>query len=442
MSCPSRKGVNCELWHCGGSPQAQAKTPSRMQRFELPPIPPEEMDPMCNTRQDYGWLKCSVPLLPAQPALFAGSLAAFALVLHAVNGNVLPAALALTRYQVHVLADGAAELAQVRTQVPDAYFVQGDRQVFILAGTFINRSHAQRRQADLERLGLSVRVVSRQETDPPLPPAFPAQAAPSRPAASSKASVPPTPTAPPLDPQRPFATHVPNPTGDPRLEERVRRFFPGATVVQYRGQVALQTGTFSRLSLAQDQARWLTAQGLPAVAVSLVGENAGRDPISNPAQGERYWVLVADPTGEKWPALKQLLEGSLPLIYDDLRVVRTGGFADPAAAAEQVRYLAGQGYEAGIFPADLRRSQPLLQADPVSSSPAQAVPPGEEGGSGFWVVVPAGEEALPKLQQFAPDAFLRGSVIQVGTYRQRANAEQARRSLAEAGFDARILPVE
>jgi hypothetical protein len=46
-----------------------------------------------------------------------------------------------------------AELAQVRAQVPDAYFVQGDGQVFILAGTFINRSHAQRRQADLERLG-------------------------------------------------------------------------------------------------------------------------------------------------------------------------------------------------------------------------------------------------------------------------------------------------
>ncbi len=360
-------------------------------------------------------------------ALLAGSLAAFA--------PALPAALALTRYQVHVLADEAAALAQVRTQVPDAYFVQGDGQVFILAGTFINRNHAQRRQAELERLGLPVRVVSRQETDPPLPPAFPAQTAPDRP---SPSPAPPAPTAPPFDPQRPFATQVPNPTGDPRLEERVRRFFPGAAVVQYRGQAALQTGTFSRLSLAQDQARWLTAQGLPAVAVSLAGEETVGDPDSNPPQGERYWVLVADPSGEKWPALQQLLEGSLPLIYDNLRVVRTGGFADPAAAAEQVLYLADQGYEAGIFPADLRRSRPLLVQDPTPSPPSLRA----EGTGGFWVVVSAGAEALPKLQQFAPDAFVRGSVIQVGTYRQRANAEQARRALAEAGFEARILPVE
>jgi len=363
-------------------------------------------------------------------ALLAGSLVAGVL--------ALPAALALTRYQVHVLADEAAALAQVRAQVPDAYFVQGDGQVFILAGTFINRNHAQRRQVELERLGLPVRVVSRQETDPPLPPAFPAQRVPDRPSPSSENPVPPAPTAPPFDPQRPFATYVPNPSGDPRLEERVRRFFPGAAVVQYRGQAALQTGTFSRLSLAQDQARWLTAQGLPAVAVSLAEEGAGRDPDSNPPQGERYWVLVADPGGEKWPALKHLLEGSLPLIYDDLRVVRTGGFADPAAAAEQVRYLASQGYEAGIFPADLRRSRPLLVQDPTPS-PASLR---EEGTGGFWVVVSAGAEALPKLQQFAPDAFVRGSVIQVGTYRQRANAEQARRALAEAGFDARVLPVE
>ncbi len=361
-------------------------------------------------------------------ALLAGSLAAGVL--------APPAVFALTRYQVHVLTDEAAALAQVRAQVPDAYFVQGEGQVFILAGTFLNRSHAQRRQAELERLGLPVRVVSRQDTDPPLPPAFPAQTAPDRP---SPSPVPPAPTAPPFDPQRPFATYVPNPSRDPRLEERVRRFFPGAALVQYRGQAALQTGTFSRLSLAQDQARWLTAQGLPAVAVSLAEAGTDRDPDSNPPQGERYWVLVADPTGEKWPALKQLLEGSLPLIYDNLRVVRTGGFADPAAAAEQVRYLASQGYEAGIFPADLRRSRPLLLQDPTPSPPSL---PAEKSRGGFWVVVSAGAEALPKLQQFAPDAFVRGSVIQVGTYRQRANAEQAQRSLAEAGFDARILPVE
>lgn len=68
-------------------------------------------------------------------------------------------------------------------------------------------------------------------------------------------------------------------------------------MVQYRGQAALQTGTFSRLSLAQDQARWLTAQGLPAVAVSLAEGGSGRDPDSQPPQGERYWVLVADPRG-------------------------------------------------------------------------------------------------------------------------------------------------
>ncbi len=414
---------------------------------------------MCNIRKDYVPLKCygTLSRLPkrrvaiTQLAVFAkslgGSLAALSL--------ALPGAFALTRYQVHVLADGATELAQVQTQVPDAYWVQGNEGVFILAGTFINRSHAQRRQADLERLGLQVQVVSRQETDPPLPPAFPPGdlAAPARVEANGS----PAPTAPDLssgnrgqfDPQRPFATQVPNPTADPRLEERVRRFFPGATAVQYQGQAALQTGEFSRLSLAQDQARWLTAQGLPAVAVAVAEVEAGRDPALELEQGEQYWVLVADPTGEKLSALEQLLEGSLPLIYDNLRVVRTGGFANPAAAEEQVRYLAGQGYEAGVFPADLRRSQPLLQRDPAppqATSPRDPLPMSGteslEGTRGFWVVVQAGEEVLPRLQQFAPDAFVRGSVIQVGTYQQRANAEQAQRSLSEAGFNARIVAAE
>ncbi|MEN9223486.1 MAG: hypothetical protein Q6M04_13715 [Thermostichus sp. BF3_bins_97] len=361
----------------------------------------------------------------------------------------LPGAFALTRYQVHVLSDGATELAQVQTQVPDAYLVQGEERVFILAGTFINRSHAQRRQADLERLGLQVQVVSRQETDPPLPPAArPGDLPVQSPAASSRppASVP----APNLasgsrgapDPQRPFATQVPNPTADPRLEERVRRFFPGATAVEYQGQAALQTGEFSRLSLAQDQARWLTAQGLPAVAVAVAEVGTVMDPTLESEQGEQYWVLVADPTGEKLPALEQLLSGSLPLIYDDLRVVRTGGFANPTAAEEQVRYLAGQGYEAGVFPADLRRSQPLLQRDPVPTQAAAPPAQAQESTPGFWVVVQAGEDVLPRLQQFAPDAFVRGSVIQVGTYQRRANAEQAQRSLSEAGFNARIVAAE
>ncbi len=363
-------------------------------------------------RRGSGFLRGSPwPRLTTAAALLGGSLATAFL--------ALPAAFALTRYQVHVLANEPEALARVRRQVADAYFVQEEGQVFILAGTFVNRSHAQRRQAELARLGLPVRVVSRQETDPPLPPAFPAL---------------PAPTAPPFDPRRPFATHVPNPHRDPLLEERVRRFFPQAIGVLYRGQPSLQTGTFSRLSLAQEQARWLTAQGLPAVVVSLAEGNAAPPP-EEPAQGERYWVLVADPSGEKLAALEQLLPGSVPLIYDNLRVVRTGGFADLAGATEQVRYLARQGYAAGIFPADLRRSRPLLVQD---SPPAlQEASPG-----GFWVVVQAGEEALPKVQQFAPDAFVRGSVIQVGTYRQRANAERAQRSLAEAGFDARILPVE
>ncbi len=419
---------------------------------------------MRNIRKDYVPLKCYAygtlwrspkrRVALTQLAVFArslgGSLVALSL--------ALPGAFALTRYQVHVLAKGAAELAQVQTQVPDAYWVQGDEGVFILAGTFINRSHAQRRQADLERLGLQVQVVSRQETDPPLPPAFPpGELPPQTVPARVETNGSPAPTAPDLssgnrgqfEPQRPFATQVPNPTADPRLEERVRRFFPGATPVQYQGQAALQTGEFSRLSLAQDQARWLTAQGLPAVAVAVAEGGAGRDPALELEQGEQYWVLVADPTGEKLLALEQLLKGSLPLIYDDLRVVRTGGFANPAAAEEQVRYLAGLGYEAGVFPADLRRSQPLLQRDPASpqaTSPRDPFPMSGteslEGTRGFWVVVQAGEEVLPRLQQFAPDAFVRGSVIQVGTYQQRANAEQAQRSLSAAGFNARIVAAE
>ncbi|MFQ3584356.1 MAG: sporulation protein [Cyanobacteriota bacterium] len=394
-------------------------------------------------------------------ATLSGSLGGFWLTVALTS----PAAFALTRYQVHVLSGTAADLAQVQTHVPDAYWVQGDDEVFILAGTFINRNHAQRRQTELERLGLQVRVVSRAETDPPLPPArvTPPNSAPS--AASSRqpenglrpavANVPAStlPSSQPSSPsQRPFVTQVPNPTQDPRLEEQVRRFFPGATVVEYQGETALRTGEFSRLSLAQDQARWLTARGLPAVAVAVaeMGTESfpATDPIlANPEQGENYWVLVADPTGEKLSALEKLIAGSLPLIYDDLRVVRTGGFANAQAAEEQVRYLASQGYEAGVFPADLRRSQPLLQRDPVPTTAANPAPASPSGppvsqAQSFWVVVQGGEEVLPRLQQYAPDAFVRGSVIQVGTYQQRSNAEQAQRSLSEAGFNARIVAAE
>ncbi|MEN9229295.1 MAG: hypothetical protein Q6L68_00185 [Thermostichus sp. DG02_5_bins_236] len=381
-------------------------------------------------------------------ATLSGSLGRFCLMVALAS----PAAFALTRYQVHVLSETAADLAQVQTQVPDAYWVQGDEQVFILAGTFINRNHAQRRQMELERLGLQVRVVSRAETDPPLPPALPSSAPSSPTAASPQPATVPAATLPSSPPasQRPFATQVPNPTQDPRLEEQVRRFFPAATVVEYQGQTAIRTGEFSRLSLAQDQARWLTARGLPAVAVSIAetGMESSRDPQpANPEQGETYWVLVADPTGEKLLALEKLLTGSLPLIYDGLRVVRTGGFANAQAAEEQVRYLAGQGYEAGVFPADLRRSQPLLQQDPVPTTAANPAPDSPSGppvseAQTFWVVVQAGEEVLPRLQQYAPDAFVRGSVIQVGTYQRRSNAEQAQRSLSEAGFNARIVAAE
>ncbi|MEN9202526.1 MAG: hypothetical protein Q6K80_00905 [Thermostichus sp. DG_1_6_bins_120] len=360
-------------------------------------------------------------------ATLSGALGGFCLTVALAS----PVAFALTRHQVHVLSDTAADLAQVQTQVPDAYLVRGEDQVFILAGTFLNRSHAQRRQTELERLGLRVRVVSRAATDPPLPPVVPTSAPSSPPAASPAAARPGSPPAS----RRPFATQVPNPTQDPRLEEQVRRFFPAATVVEYQGQTAIRTGEFSRLSLAQDQARWLTARGLPAVAVPTA--DTGMEPSSNPQptnpeQGETYWVLVADPSGEKLPALEKLLTGSLPLIYDGLRVVRTGGFANAPAAEAQVRYLASHGYEAGVFPADLRRSQPLLQQDPTPTSDTQK----------YWVVVQAGEEVLPQLQRYAPDAFVRGSVIQVGTYRQRANAEQAQRFLSEAGFKARIVTAE
>ncbi|MGQ9838136.1 MAG: SPOR domain-containing protein [Cyanobacteriota bacterium] len=370
-------------------------------------------------------------------------------------------AFALTRYQVHVLSEKAADLAQVQTQVPDAYWVQGDEQIFILAGTFINRNHAQRRQTELERLGLQVRVVSRTEMDPPFPPAVapPSNPISSSPSASRPSATVPAATAPNLQPasQRPFATQVPNPTQDPHLEEQVRRFFPRATVVEHQGQTALRTGEFSRLSLAQDQARWLTARGLPAVAVALAESKTESFPavdprLANLEQGENYWVLVADPTGEKLPALESLLTGSLPLIYDNLRVVRTGGFANAQAAEEQVRYLASQGYEAGVFPADLRRSQPLLEqkkapqpsSDPDPTTTAHPSPDSlaSSEAPSFWVVVQGGEEVLSRLQQYAPDAFVRGSVIQVGTYRQRSNAEQVQQSLSEAGFNARIVAVE
>ncbi|MDX2273703.1 MAG: sporulation protein [Cyanobacteriota bacterium] len=352
---------------------------------------------------------------------------------------------AIESYQVQVLSEDPTVLSQIQTQVPDAYLVITPDQTVILAGTFLNRIHAEKRRQALAALGVSVRVVAVTPGDPPLTPAVPPS-----PLATSLAT-----PLPGTLPERRYRVIVAVPTSQgEELTNQVKRFFPQAQPTTYQGEAALQTGSFSQLAQAQDQVSWLAAQGIPAMAVATASPPASSSPVSPqaspPQTGEEFWVLVADPTGEQLDLLQAQLPQAVPLLYDDLQVVKTGGFASESEAQAQLQTLAQLGYEAGVFPADLRRSQPIL-ADLEGSSPTPSTmatapsppatsPPSAEGA--WWVIV-TDISQLAQVQVLAPDAFIRPyqnrSVIQVGTYRLRQNAEQALKTLMAAGLAGQIV---
>lgn len=393
----------------------------------------------------------------------------------------------VTIYRVLVLSNRPADLAQVQTLVPDAFLVvEAPDQISILAGTFINQVNAQKRQAELERLGLTVTLATTTEADPPAeasPTSTPA-AAPTPISSATPPTLTPTPapqpiatataTPPPAPPainsidlaQRPFAVLVLNPTNDPNLVENLRRFFPNAVEVIYQQQPALITGSFTQQAQAQQQTQWLNSQGFGAVVVSTTEVSFSGSPTATPtpASGEQIWALVADPSGERLPQIQQLIPEAIPLIYDGLRVVKAGGYPNPTAAQAQVERLTAQGYEVGLFPADLDRSQPILTSAgapaPTPVPPAAAAPaptpalttaaiPTEapENAAGFIVLVPQmeGSDRLLRVQSIAPDAFERRyqdqPVIQMGTYRLRQSAEQAIEDLDQLGLPGRIVPL-
>ncbi|NJK61710.1 MAG: sporulation protein [Synechococcaceae cyanobacterium SM2_3_1] len=368
-------------------------------------------------------------------------------------------------YQVWVESGTPESLDQVRTVVPDAYLAVGSDGPHILGGTFINRTHAQDRKTRLEQLGLQVVVVETTATQESAP------ASTDPPPASSPVSTP-IPASPPgsenlVNLNRPYVVLVINPDNDPQWVTQVRRFFPNAVTTTYQQQPALQTGSFSQLSQAQAQSGWLSSQGWQALAIPNPSFRTSTTPASAPppasaddgnstsSAGEAFWLLVADPTGDQLNAIRQLIPDAIPLVYDNLRVVRVGGFANPEAAQPQIQRLASQGFEAGLFPADLSRTKPVLTVQPASTAPTpEPTPTPTDNASNsppaapdsVYIVITAatqGESQLTQIQSFAPDAFLKEwqerSVIQVGTYRQRRNAEEALQSLSQLGLTGEIV---
>lgn len=392
---------------------------------------------------------------------------------------------AVPLYQIYVKT---SDLERVQAQVPDAILVEGDDGIFVLAGSFGTESNAQRRLAELEQGGFSAQLVLRQPGDPvPVAVASSGETAStsestetSQPVTSSDPAPAPVPAVPApvaanpspgeslgpeFDPSRPFQVLVPNPTQDPELSAQVRRFFPTAQDVIYQQQPAMQTGSFSQLGLAQEQSRWLTNQGLAAVAVPSLDADPVGDPVavgdlapstsestapssSDTSSGDDVWVLVADPDGEKLGAIQAAFAGAVPLRFDGIQAIKVGGFRTVDDAQTQVEQLAQMGYEAGAFPADLSRTEPILGSGGGAATgiPADAEIPADapvDPNIGFLVLVPADQGTLEQVQGQVPDAFIRRyqeqTVVQVGSYRLRSSAVAAVQTLAELGLSGQII---
>lgn len=407
-----------------------------------------------------------------------------------------PPAWALTLYQVYVISDQPKDLTTIQTQVPDALLVSSGKQVFILAGTFSSSTNAERRAKTLQDLGFKTKVVPREDNEAapePLNPQSPTQSSPTPqpiPSITPGISLP----TPPL---RPYTVLVLNPNQDPGLSQSVLRFFPRAQEVTYQQQPALQTGSFSQLTQAQNQSRWLNAQGFGSVVVESSTLNASPQPSPetppqatpdpslspspappsappsspsptpvtpspatvsqvkttptskpipvDPSVGELFWVLVADPVGEKLDPLRKLYPEAIPLTYDQLRVVKVGGYPDESSGQERISVLNKQGYEAGLFPADLEATEPILGSNQVSTTPQpQSSPNLEDPLPTYVVIVNSGTpEQLKQVQAIAEDAFIRTyqnkQVIQVGTYRNKKSAEAGLEKISQLGLSGQVI---
>lgn len=322
-------------------------------------------------------------------------------------------------YRVIITPSNEATLSQAQQWVEDAYLSEFQGGLILIAGSFSSRQLAERHVQRLQGYGLSAAVL-----DDAAPPAE-STATPQPPAALPAAVPPTTPRS-----ERPFATIIAIPPGrdaDAWLQE-VQRLFPTASL----SPAGIQIGQFSQQAQAQIQANWLEQRGysvqvieqasLPATPPASVTTTAAADSSAEAAQ---VWVLVADPLGDREAELKRLIPEAAALSYRDLRVVRTGSFSSETEANEQIRFLASQGIEAGIFPA------------------LDAATPASEMGATFRVLVPYSDTALQQVLSLSPDAFARDwegrRVIQFATYARARNAEAAVSRLAELGLRAEVV---
>lgn len=330
-------------------------------------------------------------------------------------------------YRVVITPSNEATLTQAQQWVEDAYLSEFQGGLILIAGSFSSRQLAERQVQRLQGYGLTAAVLDDAPTTPPTATTAP-------PATQAPAPTAPSTTPPPTSrPERPFATIIAVPPGrDPEawLQE-VRRLFPAASL----SPAGIRIGQFSQQAQAQIQANWLEQRGydvqvieqasLPATPPAPTTTAPAEPPAEAATETAQVWVLVADPLGDREGELRRLIPDATALSYRDLRVVRTGSFTSETEANEQIRFLASQGIEAGIFAA-------LDEATPAS-----------EVGATFRVLVPYSDTALQQVLSLSPDAFSRDwegrRVIQFATYARARNAEAAVSRLAELGLSAEVV---
>ena len=300
-------------------------------------------------------------------------------------------------YYVEVQSNSEELLEAVRTKVSDAYIVtKPDGTQSIMAGIFANETNARQLVSALQALNVSPTSITAYDSDPtPSPSNVAAAGIPS--AARSVSAGSPTDNTDndntdnkPIETnssptERQYSTLVTVPTDmQPATAlKEIRHLFPHASLHAYEGQPAIQTGTFSHRSQAQLQAQWLANRDFVAISVpsdrlspaGVVGSVAAA-PASPPVKptgppnsipptippsaeanspsagtAPTFWVLVADPIGRQYSAIKAIVPDAEPTLYNQQQVVHTGAFESEEEAMEQVRFLSSKGYEAGIFTA-------------------------------------------------------------------------------------------
>ena len=283
-------------------------------------------------------------------------------------------------FQVAVLSNSPDVLATVRTKVPDAYIATApDGKEAIVAGTFSKEENAREQAAILNALNVSSTIKS-YEPEATETIAEASENSGSITTASdstSNTAKSPEPTATASQPSptqtsdRRYTTLASIPPETPPEEalQKLQHYFPQASLRSRAGEPSIQTGSFSSRSQAQLQADWLAEQGWTAIAAptddsatqsadpqTVAPLAAAPQPPQAPAPQAAapiaaYWVLIADPIGQNYPAVKAIVPEAQPTLYNQQQVVRTGAYSTEAEALDQVRFLASKGYEAGVFSA-------------------------------------------------------------------------------------------